>query len=114
MFRDDTTNLDHHDTIPMEVEWGRDNFGVGQRKNYHSVVTDADQAAGTLIKASVDGGQFKDLGQLTEKVEEFSFKYGTSGFDINFKYTHNDDGPGPILNGQQTFWSPLESLGAAG
>lgn len=114
MFRDETGNLDHHDNIPFEVEWGRDNFGTELVKSYHSVTTDADRMESAVLHYSLDGKQFTNLGQLTEKIQSFNFPYGISGNDINYKYTHNDDGPGPILNGQQTFWSSMENTGAAG
>lgn len=114
MFRDETTNKDHFDTIPFEVEWGRDNFGSELNKNYHSVTTDADRMEATVLMASIDGGQYKTVGQLTQKIQEHTFKFGTSGHDISYKYLYNDDGNGPIINGQITFWSPLESLGSSG
>lgn len=114
MFRDDTTYKDGVDTIPFEVEWGRDNFGIGLRKNFLSVTTDAERMESVVLLASIDGGSFKNVGQVTKKVQEHVLNFGTSGYDINYKYIHNDTGPGPILNGQQTYWSAKESQGAAG
>lgn len=114
LFRDETGYKDHNDTIPFEVELGRNNFGSPLRKNYHSVTLDVEQPAATVVHASVDDGQFVVLGQLTKAVQTINFKYGTSGHDVNYKFTHNDDGPGPIINAQDTYWSPQETQGAAG
>lgn len=114
LFRDETGNLDHVDTIPFEVELGRDNFGVTLRKSYHSYTVDSDQCQGVQVLASVDGGEFKYLGQLVRRISEFVFKYGLEGYDVNYKFTLNDNTYPPIINSDTTYWSPLEAQGAAG
>lgn len=114
LFRDETGNLDHFDTIPFEVEFGRDNFGISLRKSYHSYTVDAEQAVGVQVLASVDGGNFNYVGEVLRKINEFGFPFDTEGYDINYKYVLNDDTPPPIINADTTYWSPLETQGAAG
>lgn len=114
LFRDETGNRDHFDTIPFEVEWGQDNFGTALQKEYHSVIADIARAESVTLLYSINGGQFKNIGQALSKIDEFTFPFSISGYNINYKYTHNDDGPGPIINGQTTFWSSKETSGAAG
>jgi hypothetical protein len=116
LFRDETGNLDHFDTIPFEVELGRDNFGIPLRKSFHSCLIDAEQAGGVQVYTSIDGGNFNHLGQITSRVNEFVFKFGSDneGHDINYKFASNDRGEPPVINSDTTYWSPLESQGAAG
>lgn len=114
LFRDETGNLDHFDTIPMSYEYGRDNFGTHLKKNYESVVVDAERAEACMLLASIDGGPFEKVGQLTKTVNEFTFPFSAEGHDINFKYTHNADGESPIINSITTYWSPQEAQGASG
>lgn len=114
LFRDETGNVDHFDTIPFDVELGRDNFGVTLKKNFHSYMADADQALGTQVFASIDNGNFNLVGQVTKTINEFMFPFGTEGHDINYRFTHNDISAPPIINSDVTYWSPLESQGAAG
>jgi hypothetical protein len=114
LFRDQTGYRDHYDTIPFEVEYGRDNFGTPLVKDYHSVLVDIDRAESVTLLYSVNGERFKNVGQALTDMNEFKFPFGTSGHNINYKYTHNDNGPGPIINGHTTFWSSKEGSGAAG
>lgn len=114
LWRDETGNLDGVDTIPFEVELGRDNLGVTLRKNFNSCFVDTDQAVGVQLLASVDGSEFNYLGELLKRTNEFIFKYGTEGYDINYKFTHNGNTDPPVINSDTTYWSPLEAQGAVG
>lgn len=114
LFRDETGNLDHEDTIPMAIEWGRDNFGTELKKHYHGCTVDAELAAGTMVMAAIDGSEFKPVGQITQTVTEFTFPFTADGHDVNYKFTHNDQGDSPVINGVVTYWSPAESQGASG
>ncbi len=114
LFRDETGNLDYADPIPMEVELGRDNFGYRMKKNFNGVLIDAEQAAGAQVLASIDGGEFKLLGMLTQTVNEFSFPKDSQGYDVNYKFVHNEDSDPPIISRPATYWSPLESHATPG
>lgn len=111
LFRDETGNLDNEDPIPVEIEFGRNNFSTDQKKTYLTALVDSEQARGALIQYSIDSGPFQTLGQITEPVQKMIFPQGgqlIEGRDINYKFTHNDEGNSPILNGIMTYYSGTE------
>lgn len=112
LFRDETSNLDNADPIPMEIEIGRSNFGTDQTKTYLSVLVDSEDARGAILQYSIDGGRFETLGQVTKEVGVLVFPQGNQlkeGRDINYKFVHNDTGDPPTLNGLTTFYSVSEA-----
>ena len=113
LFRDETTNLDHVDPIPMEVQLGRNNFNTDQIKKYLSVLVDSENARGALLQYSVDGGAFRTLGQVNNNVEKITFPSGGAiieGRDIDFKLVHNEVGDPPVWNGITTYWILAERV----
>ena len=111
LWRDETTNKDNADPIPLEVELGRDNFGTDQKKNYLSVLVDSENARGALLQYSIDDGRFETLGQITNNIEKLVFPQGgqlVEGRDINYKIVHNDSGDPPMVNGLTTYFSLTE------
>lgn len=113
LFRDETGQLDNDDSIPMEIEVGRNNFGSDQRKIYNSVLVDCEKAAGAVLQYSLDGGRFETLGTLKESVEKLVFPQGgqlIEGRDINYRFVHNDKGEAPEINGLTTYFSMAERL----
>ena len=113
LFRDETTDLDNFDPIPMEIEFGRNNFGTDQKKVYASVLVDSENARGGTLQYSLDGGRFETLGQVTENIEKLIFPQGgqlVEGRDINYKFVHNDSGNPPTLNGITTYFNITEPI----
>lgn len=110
LFRDETGNLDHRDTIPMRIRFGRNNFGNSLAKQYDGVFVDAEKAVGAVLMASVDNKDFEPVGQLTEPVEKMNFKQGTRGRFIDYLITHNSKSAPPIINGAVTYYTPTETL----
>lgn len=113
LFRDETGNLDNEDSIPLQIEFGRNNFGTDQKKIYRSVLVDAENARGMVLQYSIDGKDFTTLGQITSNVEKLVFAQGgqlVEGRDINYKIVHNDGGDAPVLNGITTYFAVSESL----
>lgn len=114
LFLDETGYVDHIDPIPVEIEFGRNSFGVPQKKNYLSVLVDSENAAGAILQYSIDGGEFQTLKQeITDKVTKIVFPQGSQliqGRDINYKFVHNDKGASPVVNGLTTFYSASEGL----
>ena len=108
LFRDDTGNLDHQDTIPFEVELGRNNMGTPLKKNFTSVLVQSEKAKGALLQAQVDNGQWQDLGQIVEDMQPFRIG-NLKGRDINYKVTYNNQGDGPIVDGITTYFSMEET-----
>lgn len=113
LFRDETGLIDNEDPIPMEITFGRNNFGSDQLKHYETVIVDAVAARGASIQYSLDGGRFDTLGQITDPVTVLPFPTKgqlVQGRDINFRVVHNDKGSEPIINGITTYYSSAESL----
>lgn len=117
LFRDETGNTDNGDSIPVEIEVGRDNFGSNLRKQYSTVISDSENARGAIIQYATDGGQHVTLGQITRPVQVFDYPQGNQaieGRDINYKITHNDKGAPPYFNGLGSYYSVTESIPNAG
>ncbi len=113
LFRDETGNLDNADPIPMDLEFGRNNFGTDQKKGYLSVLVDSEKARGAQIQYALDGGEFVTLGQVTEDVELLVFPQGgqqIEGRDINYRIAHNDAGDPPVINGLTTYFTVTEGM----
>lgn len=113
LFRDETGNLDNADTIPMEIEIGRSNFGTDQVKNYLTALVDSEKARGASVQYALNGGRFLTLGQITNEVEKLVFKQGgqlIEGRDIDYKIVHNATGNAPVINGLTTYFSVAEGL----
>ena len=110
VFRDETGFTDHGDPIPYEVELGNNNFNNDLHKNYIGAVVDAEAARTMQVMYSVDNGEWQRLGQVDEKVKEMTFPHNSRGRKIKYKFTHNDDGEPPKLNGISTFYSVEERL----
>jgi len=112
LFRDETTNLDNFDPIPMEIEIGRDNFGTDQKKKYMSVLVDSENARNAILQYSLDGGPFNTLGEINDTITQLIFPQAGQlkvSRDIDYKIVHNDSGDPPIINGLTTYFS-LEEM----
>lgn len=107
-FRDETGDLDHQDTIPMEVEIGRNPFQTDLPKDYTGAIVTSTQARTAQLLYSINGGEFKNLGQLDNRVKVMKFQPGQQGNDINYKFTHNDPGERPIIDGPTTQYNERE------
>lgn len=113
LFRDETGVLDNADSIPMEVEFGRNNFGTDQAKEYISMLIDSENARGGVIQYSLDNGSFNTLGQTVEPSTKLLFPntgIAKEGHDINYKFAHNDKGDTPALNGLSTYFKLTELI----
>lgn len=113
LMRDDTTNADNGEAIPFEVELGRCNLGTEQTKNLLSAVIDCENPRGLMVQYSIDGGDYKTLGQCTKQIETLTFPQGgqnIEGRDISYKFVHNNIGEPPCLNGINTYFSVAERI----
>ena len=113
LFRDETTNTDNGEPIPMEIEIGRNNMGTDQRKGFMSAVVDSEDARGAVIMYSIDGGSFNVLGQINNNIEKLVFPQKDNmieGRDINYKIIHNDTGDPTIINGITTYYVLIENM----
>lgn len=105
LWRDETGSLDGVDTIPFEVEMGRNTFGTPLNKYFVGAIIHTEKARGAQIMVSIDQGQFKDMGQVNADMTEIKFPMNTDGRDINYKIVHNDAGDAPVFNGVTTYFS---------
>lgn len=106
LFRDETTNTDNSESIPLDIEWGRNNLGTDQLKIFMSVIIDSENARGATLKYSIDNAPFETLCQIVDNVHVVTFPAGgqlVEGRDINYKLTHNDKGEQPVINGIVTY-----------
>lgn len=113
LFRDETGNLDNFDSIPMEIEFGRNNFGTDQLKLYMSVQTDSENARGGILQYSLDDGSFNVLGQMTNATDKIEFPTRAQlaeSHDINYRFVHNDKGDPPAFNGMSTYFKIQELI----
>lgn len=111
LFRDETTNTDNGAPIPMDIELGRNNLGTDQTKRFTSALIDSENARGALVLYSIDDGPFKTLGQVTDNIQKLLFPKNNQlieGRDVNFKFTHNDTGDPPVINGITTYFNLAE------
>lgn len=114
LFRDETGLTDNGESIPMEIELGRNNFGTDQSKIYTAILLDSEKARGASLQYSIDGKTFITLPEIiTNNVQKFVFQQGgqlIEGRDINYKIVHNDKGDAPIINGLTTYYSMNETI----
>lgn len=112
LFRDETGNLDHNDSIPMEIEIGRTTFGLPQSKIYNAVMIDSENPRGASLQYSIDGGAFQTFNKpITDNITTLMFPQRgqlPEGRDIDYKIVHNDKGSAPVVNGITTFYSVSE------
>jgi hypothetical protein len=110
LFRDETGNLDHVDTIPMMIQLGPSNFGNELAKEYFGCFADVEQAIGTTIAVSVDRGSFDVVGEIGEQIDKITFKQPKRGRVIDYRYYHNADSDAPTINGVVTYYTQTETL----
>lgn len=107
LFRDETGNTDNGESIPLEIEIGRSNFGTDQKKGFGSIIADSENARGAIIQYGLDGGAFNTLDEIHKNVQKLTFPQNNQlieARDINFKIVHNDKGDPPIFNGLTTYY----------
>lgn len=94
--------------IPLEGETGRTNFGWDEEKAYNHLFAYAVQGRQAELKYSIDGGEFKSLGQIRKGVQKIVFPSNTEGHDISYKIEQSDLGDPLILEGLSTHYALTE------
>lgn len=112
LYRDETGNLDDADSIPMEVELGRDNLGTDTLKNLNSLIVNSEKAQGAVIQYQLDGGNWQTIkDQIKDNVQKVIYPSNGQQLevrDINYKIVHNDKGEAPVFNGITTYVNASE------
>ena len=91
LWLDESGDMDDDKIIPLEVELGDDTFGIDERKDYVGVAIYSKNSAATRIQVSIDGGEFIDVGQITQPVERIRFAglRSNTGTMINIKIVNS-------------------------
>lgn len=111
MYADDTGNLDDTDTIPFIVKLGRRMSGSEQDKNYHGSFVYTENMTGGSIKASVNGEDFKIIGQIKNRIEKVPFsgiRSQLAGRDLNIQISSNSDGEPPLVSAFMPYFNQIE------
>lgn len=108
-FRDDVGTTDHGEPIPMEITIGRRDFGSRYLKKYDGIIVESEAARGTQVLISVENGNWVNVGQIETEVQKLIIPSEVlPGRDINIKFTNNDAGSKPIIDGAEVFYSVQE------
>ncbi len=98
MWVDEEGTDDDGEAIHMETELGNDTFGVDEIKKYVGCKIYSENAVGTKLFAQVDGGEWKDLGQISKPVEAIALNGLGAGTMLNFKTVSSFKGDTPQID----------------
>lgn len=98
MWVDEEGTDDNGVAIHMEVEPGNDTFGVDEIKKWIGVKIYSHNAVGSKIYASVDDGEFQEIGQILKPVESIALEKILKGTMINFRITNSFKGDTPQID----------------
>lgn len=110
LFRDETGNVDHNETIPIEVEAGPQSFDTEQMKTLDGLYLKTEHGAAAQVSVQADGGNWVNIGQLKKDVEQLVVPKGIRGRVFNVKLTHNDEGQRPVFVGIDYVWTSEEEI----
>lgn len=117
LYIDETGNDDNGSVIPFEVEMGRDLFGSEQLKKYDGIFIYSENAVGLKVYGSVDGKQYKVLGQITNDVQYIKFDEARKltdrldrGTSISIKIAGSVGGKRHKIYGHVTYYSVEENI----
>lgn len=110
VFRDETTDKDHQDTIPMYIRTGRNNMGTELLKIFTGCYVESEAARVAQVKVSIDNGEWLNVGQLDVNSKVIAFPMGLRGRDIKYELTWNDIGEAPFVDGVVTYYSLEETV----
>lgn len=103
MWVDEEGTDDNGEAIHFEVEPGDDTFGIDELKSWVGIKVYSENATGTKLFAQIDGGEWKDLGQITKRVEAISIATLPKGMMINFRAVSSIKGDTPQID-KITVW----------
>lgn len=115
LYIDDTGNLDYDKIIPHELTLGRTNYGGEQVKKFDAMFVYSEQAAGTVIKVAVAGGQAKTVGKLTDDEEYIKFRENGEdaldrGTSAEVSFSGASKGDPPSIQGIVMYVIPEEDI----
>ncbi len=98
MWVDEEGTDDNGDAISFSFEPGNDTFGVDEIKSWVGVKIYGKNLTATKLYASVDDGDWIDVGQLNKPVEAIALKGLPNGTMINFRPTSSYKGDTPQID----------------
>lgn len=98
MWVDEQGTDDNGQAIHMAPELGNDTFGVDEQKNFYGVKVYSHNSASTKIYASVDDGDWQEVGQITKPVQAILLNKVPKGTMINFKFGNSFLGDTPQID----------------
>lgn len=115
LYIDETGNKDDDKNIPFEAGTGPDMFGSEQIKKFTGMLLFSDNANGLRLQASVDGGEFKTVGRITNKVAYFPFPENGDnvlprGVAIDWQIKGSNPGDPPKVEGAVIYYSVEENI----
>lgn len=115
LYIDETGNKDGDKIISFEAELGRDMQGNEARKSYEGALIFSDQAVGLKLMASIEGGQFKTVGQIQRDIDYLRFPERgdnqlENGTDINYKIVGASEGDPQKIQGILTVYTLQEDF----
>lgn len=112
MWVDEVGDDDNGAVIPMEAELGNDDLAVDEVKAFHGVKVYSKNSAGTKIFAQIDGGEFKEVGQIRRRVDSIPLRSNgqplEKGTLINFRFTNSASGDPPQIDKMVVWFTPEE------
>ncbi len=103
MWVDEVGTDDDGQPIPMEIEMGGDTFGVDELKAWKGVKIYSRAAVATKLFASVDDGDWLELGEIRKPIEAIALQNLPKGTMINFRLTSSFKGDTPQID-KITVW----------
>jgi hypothetical protein len=98
----------------MMVEFGRTNCGTEQQKIFDAVQIDSERTRTGLMQYSLDGGDWRTLGQIDMDITTMVFPQKKpelkTGHDINLRFVHNNAGDPPFFNGWTLYFDNYEAI----
>jgi hypothetical protein len=114
LYIDETGNLDGGKSIPFVVEYGRSGMGSWNPKRFDGILIFSQYAIGAKVMASVDGGDFRTVGQIDRNECYVQFPQNGDnklpvGYSVNIKISDKSRGDPQIIEGIVVFPSVEES-----
>jgi hypothetical protein len=107
MWVDEEGTDDNGEAIHMEAELGNDTFAVDESKRFIGVKIYSKAAIGTKLYAQVDGGEWKEVAQITRAVDSIPLQGLPIGSMVNFKLESSMTGDTPQID-KATVWYSRE------
>ncbi len=110
MWVDETGDDDNGTTIHMSADVDPSDLGIDEIKDFKGIKVWSDNSAATKIVASIDGGDFKEVGEITKPIQVLSFGKGNlpKGTNINIGFRNSSSGDACQIDKATIYYSREE------